>query len=120
MKKIIHKLTFCLALLSSTTQAAKEMNTVEDVSMAIAVGHCSTAFQSVTNGMNDVPMYSANRVLLHACEYIQEMTFSGCMGSGTCLSYQAWSAQVPGLSVSVPDDVFFKNLYNRRKQPQRK
>lgn len=110
--KLIH--TALLCLLATAAQAAEHES---ELMYAIATGFCTTLTQPTQriqpNGAT-TNVYDANNEDLHRCQYISEMSSSGCTQSGSCPSYRDWTNSNPSISPALPREVFLSRLQARQ------
>ncbi len=77
------------------------------ISGIVADGYCSASIEASAAvhydqfGMSH-KSYSASNKDIHSCQYIREMTASGCIEAKSCMSYKQWSRRNPGFSQDLP------------------
>ncbi len=64
-------------------------------------------------------IYDASTEDLHHCQYIREMSASGCVQTGDCLGYEDWARANPAISPALLREAFLSALEARKEAPHR-
>lgn len=120
------KLIFA-ALLSLVTTATlgdenpKLTNYSRELAYSLLRGFCGATTQPTSQIVQDgvdSQTYDASNDELHVCQYITEISESGCAQAGDCQSYEAWNKANPSISPTQPRELFLLALSARKLDTQ--
>ncbi len=113
----------CAALLGLTATNAlagsdtKTLVYIKELGAAMAATVCYAKTQptSAVGGDGSVSyVYDASIEDLHRCQYIIEMSASGCFQSGNCQGYEDWTLANPAISTALPRAAFLSAIEARK------
>jgi hypothetical protein len=97
---------------------ANAEKTLQKMAVVLAEGQCAAVLKKTSGVMmsgSAAATYTADNGALHQCQYVQEMAASQCVESKTCPTYEAWAAQNPDFTPSMPRVAFISKLEGRQR-----
>jgi hypothetical protein len=113
----------CAALLGLIATAAlaaddtKAMMYSKELGTSMLSALCEAKTQPTSKVGADGAVSHANDAStedLHHCQYIAEMSASGCAQAGSCQSYEDWTRANPAISPALPREAFLSSLSARK------
>lgn len=112
----------CAALLSliATGALAADDTTMTDrkgLGAAMMSALCEAKTQPTLETGSDGAVrqiYEVSTEDLHRCQYIREMSDSGCAQAGSCQNYEDWTRANPAISPTLPREAFLGALLARK------
>lgn len=109
-----------LGLMATTALAAddtKAMTYSKQLGAAMAAASCDaktkpTSTVGVDGSVSNA--YDASTEDLHHCQYINEISDSGCAGTGNCKGYEDWTQANPAISPALSREAFLSALEARK------
>lgn len=109
-----------LGLIATNALAGDDTKTVassKELGAAMIAAACDAKAQPTSTVGADGSVsrvYDASTEDLHQCQYISEMSASGCVQTGNCQGYEDWTRANPAISPSLPRAAFLSALEARK------
>lgn len=109
-----------LGLIASNALAGDDAKTVaysKELGAAMIAASCAAKAQPSSTVGADGSIshaYDASTEDLHHCQYISEMSTSGCVQTGDCQGYEDWTQANPAISPVLPREAFLSALEARK------
>lgn len=109
-----------LGLIASNALAGDDAKTVtysKELGAAMIAAACDAKAQPTSTVGADGSVshvYDASTEDLHHCQYISEMSASGCVQTGNCQGYEDWTRANPAISPAPPREAFLSALEARK------
>ncbi|MCE7521288.1 hypothetical protein [Vreelandella titanicae] len=109
-----------LGLIATNALAGDDTKAVtysEELGVAMIATACNAKVQpasmvGVDGSVSHV--YDASTEELHHCQYISEMSASGCVQTGDCQGYEDWTRANQAISPALPREAFLSALEARK------
>lgn len=108
-----------LGLIATHALAGGDTKTVaysKELGAAMIAAACDAKTQPSSTGGADGSVshvYDASIEDIHHCQYISEMSASGCVQAGDCQDYEDWTRANPVISPALPRAAFLSALEAR-------
>ncbi|RRV08757.1 hypothetical protein EGJ28_15910 [Stutzerimonas xanthomarina] len=109
-----------LALIATDALAGGETKTLaysKETAAAMIAAACEGKAEPTSTAGADGSVnhaYDASTEDLHRCQFIVEVSASGCVQAGSCKGYEDWARANPAISPSLPRQAFLSALEARK------
>lgn len=117
MKSIYAALLSLFATAALAADDTKAMTYSKELGAAMASAVCDAKTRPTSKVGADGSVshtYDASTEDLHRCQYISEMSASGCVRAGNCQSYEVWTRANPAISPAMHRDAFLGAISVRK------
>lgn len=94
----------------------KMMTYSEELGTAMIAASCDAMVQPTSAIDADgsvIHVYDASTEVLHLCQFINEVSASGCVKAGNCQGYEDWTRANPDISPALPREAFLSAVEAR-------
>lgn len=90
---------------------------LKEYAVSLAAGYCDASTLPPALSAADSPQvedFGASNEDLHRCQYVHELSATGCMQTGNCSDYESWTQANPAIAPTLPREVFISALKARK------
>lgn len=117
MKSICSALLVLMATNALAGDDTKTMTYSKELGTVMIAASCDAMVEPTSTIDADgsiSTVYDASTEVLHRCQFINEVSASGCVKTGNCPGYEDWTRANPDISPAIPREAFLSALEARK------